>query len=566
VNGAARKEGIMADGHILVIDDEYGVRSGIRQILELEGYRVDEAETGEEALRKLDSGEGEGGFDVALIDYRLPDIDGLTLLQGIKDRGLDIMTCMITAYANIDTAIAATRQGIDFFLPKPFLPDDLLGVIDTLLRHRLLRAETERLRREHEASLLALAEEKSQTHSLVANLRDAVLVVNRDGDAVLANRAMTDLLAGVPAAKGAAPTAGGTAVDGAAGGSPAAGDPGSAAVAAGGAAGDSPSAGDPAAAPELPCPVADVLAAEPFAAIREHLQAGERDRVVQDLDLGEQSFMASVVTFRGDDGTALGRILTLSDISEMRRMTMEKARFVRTMVHELRSPMGAVKSLIEVCLDKSLGDEIDLYLPMLERATSRIDGLTELIGDLLSLSRIDMERGVERELLDVAPVIEEAVELQRETMAARGITAAVEVAPDLPQALVNADDLRTILVNLTANAVKYNCDGGAVTVRAFPQGAAAAQHGAAASTGATGADDAGWLRIDVRDTGIGIKADNLEHVFDEFFREKRRETREIEGNGLGLSIVRRLADRCGGRLEAASVEGEGSTFSLLLPA
>jgi signal transduction histidine kinase/DNA-binding NarL/FixJ family response regulator len=523
----------MADGHILVIDDEYGVRSGIHQILELEGYRVDEAETGEEALRKLDAAAADGGFDVALIDYRLPDIDGLTLLQGIKDRGLDIMTCMITAYANIDTAIAATRQGIDFFLPKPFLPDDLLGVIDTLLRHRLLRAETERLRREHEAGLLALAEEKSQTHSLVANLRDAVLVVNRDGDAVLANRAMTDLLAGVAAAAAA----------------PAAGDPAAAAV------------------PELPRPVADVLAAEPFAAIREHLQAGERDRVVQDLDLGEQSYMASVVTFRGDDGTALGRILTLSDISEMRRMTMEKARFVRTMVHELRSPMGAVKSLIEVCLDKSLGDEIDLYLPMLERATSRIDNLSELIGDLLSLSRIDMERGVERELLDVAPVIGEVVELQRETMAARGITAAIEVSPDLPQALVNADDLRTILVNLTANAVKYNRDGGTVTVRAFPQGAAAAHHGgAAASAGATGAEDAGWLRIDVRDTGIGIKADNLEHVFDEFFREKRRETREIEGNGLGLSIVKRLADRCGGRLQAASIEGEGSTFSLLLPA
>ena len=186
---------------ILVVDDEYGVRSGIRQILEIEGYEVDEAATGEEALALLEAND----YDVALLDYRLPDIDGLTILQTIKTERLPTsMTCMITAYANIDTAIAATRQGVDFFLPKPFLPDDLLGVVETLVRHKQARTEAERLRREHEAGLLALAEEKTQTHSLVSSLRDAVLVVNRDGDVVLANQAMTALL-DVPEDAGAAP-------------------------------------------------------------------------------------------------------------------------------------------------------------------------------------------------------------------------------------------------------------------------------------------------------------------------------------------------------------------------
>ncbi len=148
----------MTTARILVVDDEYGVRSGIRQILEIEGYGVDEAATGEEALTLLHANE----YDVAFLDYRLPDIDGLTILQDIKSKGLDLMTCMITAYANIDTAIAATRQGVDFFLPKPFLPDDLLGVADTLVRHKLARTEAERLRREHAASLLELAEEKTR--------------------------------------------------------------------------------------------------------------------------------------------------------------------------------------------------------------------------------------------------------------------------------------------------------------------------------------------------------------------------------------------------------------------
>lgn len=175
---------------VLVIDDEYGVRSGIRQILEMEGYVVEMAATGREALALLDH----KCFDIALIDYQLPDVDGLTLLSTMRSRKLPTMTCMITAYANIDTAIAATRQGIDFFLPKPFSPDDLLGVMETLSRHKRLKEEAEKLRRENEASLLALATEKSQTGSLVSSLRDAVLVINREREVVLANHAMAELL------------------------------------------------------------------------------------------------------------------------------------------------------------------------------------------------------------------------------------------------------------------------------------------------------------------------------------------------------------------------------------
>ena len=484
----------MAAGSILIVDDEYGVRSGIRQILEMDGYQVVDAETGQEALALLDA----APVDVALLDYRLPDIDGLTLLEAIKARGLDLSTCMITAYANIDTAIAATRQGIDFFLPKPFSPEDLLGVVETLVSHKQLRVEAERLRREHEAGLLALAEEKSQTHTLVGCLRDAVLVVNRGGEVVLANQAMTELL-------------------------------------------------DRSECEVLFGQAQELLADGPLAALSEQLAAPAKDRTVTTLEIGDASYMASVVTFRGDDGAALGRILTLSDISEVRRLATEKARFIRTMVHEFRSPMGAVKSLIEVAVDKSLGDQVDAYLPMLERAEKRIDGMVELIGDLLSLSRLDAQQDAPpAELVDVAPLAADVVEMRREFMSARSISAEIALEAGLPPVLIAADDLRTVLTNLVGNAVKYNRDGGRVTV--------------------TGRLDGEWVRLDVADTGIGMRPENLEHVFDEFFREKRKETRDLEGNGLGLAIVKRLVERAGGRLEVRSSDGEGSTFSVLLPA
>jgi len=484
----------MAHGRILVVDDEYGVRSGIRQILELEGYSVSDADTGEAALLHLET----EPVDVVLLDYRLPDMDGLSVLRRLKERGVDAMVCMITAYANIDTAVAATRQGVDFFLPKPFLPDDLLGVVATLQRHKQARAEADRLRADHEASLLALAEEKTQTHSLVSSLRDAVLVVNRDGDVVLANRAMTELL---------------------------------------GAAEDD----------LLMRPARELLESGALAPLAEQLASPARDRAVCELAIDDRSFMASITTFRAEGSDGVGRVLTLSDISEVRRMAMEKQRFIRTMVHELKSPLGAIKGLLEVVADKSLGVELEPYLPMIARADARIDAQVSLIGDLLTLARSEQASDAqEAEPVDVGPVAAECAELARERGAQRGIGVNVSVEPGLPLVAMSADDLRLALSNLAGNAVKYNRDGGTVDV--------------------TCRRDDGWVRVDVADTGIGIRQDNLERVLTEFFREKRPETRELEGNGLGLAIVKRLVERAGGRLEVRSTEGEGSTFSMLLPA
>ena len=484
----------MSEGSILVVDDEYGVRSGIRTILEMEGYDVEEAGDGAAALAALER----RAFDVALLDYRLPDTDGLSLLQALKQRGCDAMVCMITAYANIDTAVAATRQGVDFFLPKPFSPEDLEGVVATLLKHKRARTEAERLRAEHEAGLLALAEEKTQTHSLVSSLRDAVLVVNREGDVVLANPPMLGLL--------------GLGED-----------------------------------EVLVRPAQEVLAGGALAPLAEQLAAPASDRTVRQLELGEQTWMASIVTFRDAGGEARGRILTLSDISEVRRLAMEKQKFIRTMVHELKSPLGSIKGLLEVVADASLGDELAPYLPLVGRADRRIDDLVELIRDLLTLARSEQApEGDEAELVAVAPVVAEVVELARERGAQRGIEVVVDLPGDLPSVLIRPDDLRLVLSNLAGNAVKYNRDGGSVTVRGSVAG--------------------GRLRLDVADTGIGIKPENLARLWDEFFREKRDETRDLEGNGLGLSIVKRLVERAGGRLEVSSVEGEGSTFSALLPA
>jgi signal transduction histidine kinase len=481
---------------ILVIDDEYGVRSGIRQILELEGYDVAVAETGREALALLE----QRLFDIALIDYKLPDLDGLTLLASMRSRKLATMTCMITAYANIDTAIAATRQGIDFFLPKPFSPDDLLGVIETLSRHKQVKEEAEALRKQNEANLLALATEKSQTSSLVASLRDAVLVINREREVVLANHAMSALLGREPKDL-------------------------------------------------LRVSVDAILAAPLLSGLASLLSAqGEEARRLAEVTIGDRVYFASVVAFHAEDGASLGRILTLADVTDMRRMAMEKPRFIRTMVHEFRSPLGAIRSLIEVATEKSLGSELAPYLPYLERADKRIDRMVELIGELLSLSRIDLERTADASEppADIAAAVAATMDLYREKLAARAMDLSLVVAPGLPRAAIGEDDLKTILSNLMGNAIKYGRDGGTLRLRAEQVGEK--------------------IRIEVADSGIGIKAESLPQLFQEFFREKRAETRDIDGNGLGLAIVKRLADRVGGQVEVESTLGVGSLFRVILRA
>ncbi|HSW38164.1 MAG TPA: ATP-binding protein, partial [Acidobacteriota bacterium] len=205
------------------------------------------------------------------------------------------------------------------------------------------------------------------------------------------------------------------------------------------------------------------------------------------------------------------------------------------------------KSIIEVMRDRSLGNDINSYGSFLERADERIDGLGELISDLLSLSSIEHDGAVHapEAPTDIAPGINETVDLWRDRAASLQVRIDVGFAPDLPSCAVSEEDLHTILTNLVGNAVKYNRPGGSVAVQAerTPEG----------------------VEIIVRDTGVGIDPDNISRLGEEFFREKRKETRQVEGNGLGLAIVKRLVDRAGGRLRISSTPGVGSEFRVIFP-
>jgi two-component system, OmpR family, phosphate regulon sensor histidine kinase PhoR len=175
--------------------------------------------------------------------------------------------------------------------------------------------------------------------------------------------------------------------------------------------------------------------------------------------------------------------------------------------------------------------------------------LADLVTDLLDIGKIEAGLDAAREPMDLVPVAEEALRLVGPNAERRTI----DLRADLPErAIVIAAPIRIrqALVNLVDNGIKYTPSGGQVTVSA------------AFSAGGDGAET---VTIRVSDTGLGIPARDLPHVFDKFYRVKSKATRDIAGTGLGLAITKTIVESVGGRIRVESVEGAGTTFTVELP-
>ncbi len=233
---------------------------------------------------------------------------------------------------------------------------------------------------------------------------------------------------------------------------------------------------------------------------------------------------------------------------EARRLAAEKrqVRFqaISVLAHELKAPLGAVEGYLEVLRDGVAAPGSPEYRDVIARSIGRIGGMRKMILDLLDLTAI--ESGQKRRELaevDARAVAERAIETARPAADERGIAIGLEAPAPVPM-VADAAELEIILNNLVSNAVKYNRDGGTVTV-------------------SVSADD-GRAVLSVADTGIGLAPEEAAQVGGEFVRIKNAKTRRITGSGLGLSIVKKLASLYGGELAIASAPDVGSTFTVTL--
>jgi len=244
---------------------------------------------------------------------------------------------------------------------------------------------------------------------------------------------------------------------------------------------------------------------------------------------------------------------------EKRRLALESARlrqeketmrenFITLVSHQLRSPLISIQQYFNVILEGFAfeGEWAGQQKELIEQVTKRIDGLLKLIDDWLDMSRIEAGKLINSfGPVALGPILSETIELLKPLAEAKKVTLETDFCDGLPGAQGDGEGLKQAFTNLLSNAIQYNRQGGTVTINTK--------------------EDGDHLIVEISDTGTGISQENLHFIFDEFFRVKTKETRDITGSGLGLPIAKKIIGAHNGSIKVTSELGKGTTFSIFLP-
>lgn len=235
--------------------------------------------------------------------------------------------------------------------------------------------------------------------------------------------------------------------------------------------------------------------------------------------------------------------------SRLERLSQMRRDFLHIALHNLKSPIGAATMLLGNIREGLGGPTTDQQRQWLERSLSRLDGLSSFIRDLQVLASFESGLiGSQTVPIDVSALLRSLVDEHQDLAAQRRHRLSLEDPTDTVYVLGIERLIREAIVNYITNAIKYTPDGGTITVKASRD------------------DQDRYVRIEVRDTGIGINPEDRERLFREFVRLKTGDqVATLEGSGLGLSIVKRVIEAHGGTVGVESAPGRGSTFFLLLP-
>ena len=282
--------------------------------------------------------------------------------------------------------------------------------------------------------------------------------------------------------------------------------------------------------------------------------------VAQLVGLGTTLFLAaymagntaSLLRRRERETVLLGRELaanaTLLEQAYDRLAAVERAKsqYMRKVAHELRGPLGTIQTALRVVLDGTTGEVPQASRQLIERAERRSAELAQVTVDLLALSQArEGQFAVERTNVDLTAILAEVVEDSRQTAERAGVSVETNIDPLLGTVEGDASSLRQLVGNLVGNAIRYTPAGGLVSVEA---------KGAAES-----------VTLVVRDSGIGIPAEDLPRIFEEFFRTTNARKYNSQGTGLGLAIVKAAADQHRASVAVSSELGRGTAFTVTIP-
>jgi two-component system phosphate regulon sensor histidine kinase PhoR len=262
---------------------------------------------------------------------------------------------------------------------------------------------------------------------------------------------------------------------------------------------------------------------------------------------GERNLQAHGTPLTDVSGIRIGALVVLNDVTNIRRLENIRREFVANASHEIRTPITSIKGFVETLLDGALEDRetAQRFLGIIGKHSDRLNAIVE---DLLSLSKIEMEAETGQVYLEegrIVDVLEEAVEACHTGIEEKRITVRIDCPGNLI-CRINSSLLVQALINLIDNAVKFSEEGGTVTIACKAA--------------------AGGIAISVKDEGVGIGSTHIPRLFERFYRVDKARSRTLGGTGLGLAIVKHIAQVHNGEVTVTSAPGQGSTFTITLPA
>lgn len=249
--------------------------------------------------------------------------------------------------------------------------------------------------------------------------------------------------------------------------------------------------------------------------------------------------------FRDAGGELVGAVAILHDVSELERLETIRRDFVANVSHELKTPITAIRGLVETLIDD---EEIspDNHYKFLTKTMNQTLRLSTIVSDLLALSRLEsVGLDLIRVSLDLREVVTASMQVLLPVSESKNILIESQIPEEPVEVLGDREALFQSVNNLLDNAIKYNSEKGVVTLHLHIEGKDAV--------------------INVQDTGIGIEPLEQHRIFERFYRVDKARSRQLGGTGLGLSIVKHTALAHGGQLSVESIPGTGSTFQISIP-
>ena len=469
-------------------------------------------------------------FDLVLLDLGLPDSEGLHTVDRAYKACPHIPIVVLTGLADEEAGVQAIKKGASDYLVKgKFFRDMLVRTI----RYSLERKEVEQQLRQGEERLRAIMDNiqtgiilvDAETHTIVDANPAAVEMIGTATEKIVGSVCynyicpdtngqcpITDLKQDVNNAENQLVRADGVKL------------------------------------PILKTAAPVILGGRQYL-LESFVDITERKRTEENLKIAKEQAESAwteleQVNLRLEASVKKARLMTKEAVMANRA----KSQFLANMSHEIRTPMNGVLGMLELALDEPLSDMVADYL---QTAKSSADALLAIIDDVLDISKIEAGK-ISIEMIDCSlkQLLADIDTLMRPQAEQKGIEFTISIDTPVPEQIrTDPTRLRQCLLNLLGNAVKFT-DTGYVCIRVTGQGE---------KNGIT-------LRFDVEDTGIGIEPDKQKLIFEAFTQADYSTTRKFGGTGLGLVITKNLVKLLGGTISLTSRPGEGSTFSLTVPA